>query len=366
MPLDRGSNGAQSRLNKAVAAHEKASQEVERLMDLVENAIEALSLARKTKQQAQRELDSAALEAKREIREIAYNTSDSEGEDEEGREWSTSEVARRTGTGDRRAGAIVERSDRYEESDYSSASEESVEFDEDEESDPDDNGFDLGDSAVEQIRYRLDNAKIDLTGPEGTQVLDKLLLLLQASNEPDIDENVVNDIIDEVLCVGGEHDVKQGDTQTDDEQPRIRINRGNKVLGWYEGALDARGYAREGKGSSKISRLVVFTFSCQLTTSTKCTTMLATSVMVFGKMTISLEEDYTDGVMAMCMTETGSQVKGTVWGDLFALTALSCSGDTKLGTTKAKGSDGRQIGKKPNLLLMVSPKNQSALLKRKI
>mmetsp|Transcript_34272 Transcript_34272/g.77200 ORF Transcript_34272/g.77200 Transcript_34272/m.77200 type:complete len:365 (-) Transcript_34272:90-1184(-) len=250
MPLDRGSNGAQSRLNKAVAAHEKASQEVERLMDLVENAIEALSLARKTKQQAQRELDSAALEAKREIREIAYNTSDSEGEDEEGREWSTSEVARRTGTGDRRAGAIVERSDRYEESDYSSASEESVEFDEDEESDPDDNGFDLGDSAVEQIRYRLDNAKIDLTGPEGTQVLDKLLLLLQASNEPDIDENVVNDIIDEVLCVGGEHDVKQGgDTQTDDEQPRIRINRGNKVLGWYEGALDARGYARKGKGS---------------------------------------------------------------------------------------------------------------------
>ena len=238
MPLDGGSNGAQSRLNKAVAAHEKASAEVERLMDLVENAVEALSLARKTKQNAQRELDSAALEAKRELNEeeqIIYSTSESEGGGEDEGEWSTSDVARR---------------ERHEEFDYSS---ESVEFDE--ESDPD--GFDLDDSAVEQIRYRLDSAKIDLNSPEGAKVLDKLLLLLQASNEPDIDENFVNGIIDEVLGVDGKPDVQrgEGDTQGDDKQPRIRINRGNKVLGWYEGELDAKGYSREGKGASKLSGL---------------------------------------------------------------------------------------------------------------
>ena len=218
-----------------MAAHERASAEVERLMDLVENAIEALSLARKTKQKAQRELDSAALEAKRELNEERIIDSTSDDSEAEYEDYTDEEAV------------------------YSG--EESVEFDE-QESDPDD-GFDLGDSALEQIRYRLETAKIDPGSPEGAKVLDKLLLLLQASDEPDIDENVVNDYIDEVLCAGGKQDVQQeemGDAQTDEnEQPRIRISRGNKVLGWYEGELDAKGYAREGKGSSKLSRLVVFT-----------------------------------------------------------------------------------------------------------
>ena len=33
------------------------------------------------------------------------------------------------------------------------------------------------------------------------------------------------------------------------KQSRIKISRGGKVLGWYEGGLDDRGYAREGEGT---------------------------------------------------------------------------------------------------------------------
>jgi hypothetical protein len=37
--------------------------------------------------------------------------------------------------------------------------------------------------------------------------------------------------------------------QSPSQYPKIRISRGGKVLGWYQGQLDERGYAREGVGS---------------------------------------------------------------------------------------------------------------------
>ena len=177
-------------------------------------------------------------------------------------------------------------------------SEDEEDSDEDSEADEDENtededGFDVGNEALEQIRYRLNTAKIDPNSPEGTKLLDELLLRLQTTEEAVIDADLVNKFIDELL-LGGEDpgltaaECKDATAQTgnaneaerqnngkppssyvslstlnnnnssnpvspqqssDQSFSRIRIVRGNKVLWWYEGQLDKRGYAREGSGS---------------------------------------------------------------------------------------------------------------------
>jgi len=132
----------------------------------------------------------------------------------------------------------------------------------------DEDGFDIGNEALEQIRYRLELANIEPNSPEGTKLLDDLLIRLQATKETVVDVPMVNGMIDELLGVGGKGssssssgyvslsalNATQPQIQTQQQQPtqqppRIRICRNGKVLGWYEGQLDEDGTSRHGSGS---------------------------------------------------------------------------------------------------------------------
>ena len=116
-------------------------------------------------------------------------------------------------------------------------------------------GFDMGSDALEQVRYRLETAKIDPNSPEGTTFLDELLLRLQNANVEVIDSDLVNEFIDELFETENGSSVEDLTFQKphphnpNQQHPVIRIHRGGKALGWYQGQLDARGYAREGNGS---------------------------------------------------------------------------------------------------------------------
>lgn len=235
---------------------------MDRLCDIIERASEALRNARHIKREAQRELDEAAKAAnaassprdRRPNGAAAAAPRDRQDQAHEEADEARSEYSEE--------GSDEEDDEDYSESDESG--EESEEYDEEEEED----GFDMGNEALEQVRYRLETAKIDPNSPQGTKLLDELLVRLQETNEQHISADLVNDFIDELLF---EHDPLAFDDEDADgtaaeratgeskppppqnpkhaQHPRIRISRGGKVLGWYQGQLDERGYAREGSGS---------------------------------------------------------------------------------------------------------------------
>mmetsp|Transcript_5942 Transcript_5942/g.11424 ORF Transcript_5942/g.11424 Transcript_5942/m.11424 type:complete len:413 (+) Transcript_5942:386-1624(+) len=298
---------AQTRLDKAIVAAEQADTEVERLCDIVERAADALNKARQTKRAAQKELDEAANAAN-----AASAASPTRHAQMKGRPQQKQQSGALTNSGTRvmaAPGALAARprysgrvdhggsaqhpsksalavgrrkeAEQYadepqsdysnEESEEYSESESESESESDEGEDNDDeeeegDGFDMGNEALEQIRYRLETAKIDPNSPDGTKILDKLLVRLQDSKAEVIDAQLVNEYIDELLFVETEGqesplEITNGATmveqngrkppppQDPQQHPRIRISRGGIVLGWYQGQLDERGYAREGSGS---------------------------------------------------------------------------------------------------------------------
>lgn len=297
-------SSAQTRLDNAILAAEQADAEVERLCDIVERAADALNTARQTKRAAQKELDEAAKAAKAAAaQKTAHNrrvgspgmpgmsgaqvvqSKSSPGVLAAWPRYSgrASEPQSQGGipphapitTSDNHV-RLEERAEPYTEeeelqSDYSD--EESEEYSDSDESDEDEDddkevggdgsGFDMNNEALEQIRYRLETAKIDPNCPNGTKILDELLVRLKSSKEEVIDAQLVNEFIDELLFENQEKGLDEVDMNGAADQigrtplpphnpqqhPRIRISRGGKVLGWYQGELDERGYAREGQGS---------------------------------------------------------------------------------------------------------------------
>ncbi|KAL7527246.1 hypothetical protein ACHAXR_001862 [Thalassiosira sp. AJA248-18] len=275
------SASVQNRLNNAILAHEHAEVEVERLCDILERAADALNKARQTKRAAQKELDEAAKAANAE----AAMGKQQQQQQAEGRSAAAGPLAnRRYLVGEDQGGARhhvsntagqgyrQEEAEQYEDEaeyseegseEYSSEESEEEEDDEDEEED----GFDMGNDALEQVRYRLEIAKINPNSPEGTKLLDELLIRLQNAKDSVIDADTVNEYIDELLfeteeqatlkisngaaaSAAAQNDSKLPQNPKRHQQhPRIRISRGGKVLGWYQGQLDTRGYAREGSGS---------------------------------------------------------------------------------------------------------------------
>lgn len=245
-------SAAQTRLENAILANESAEAEVERLCDIVERAAEALRYARRLKRNTKKELNAAAKAARgnsspRAIEEPT-STMDSEEEVVEDGEYDEKEYE------------SIEATDE-EDADYEDTEgfgDEDDETDEgDEEAEDALGGFDMDDEALEQVRYRLVTAKIDPNSPLGTKLLDELLIQLQDANVEFIDVALVNEFIDRLLfdteeegavVEGGELSPPPQDPEHP-ELPVIRINRGGKVLGWYIGQLDERGYAREGTGS---------------------------------------------------------------------------------------------------------------------
>lgn len=126
------------------------------------------------------------------------------------------------------------------------------EGDDEEEDDGVMGGFDMDDEALEQVRYRLETAKIVPNSPLGTRILDKLLVQLQNADVEVIDVELVNEYIDKLLFDTEEEGGRPNPPLPDSESPELpvlRIYRGESILGWYAGQLDERGYVREGKGS---------------------------------------------------------------------------------------------------------------------
>lgn len=262
-------SSAQSRLDRAIAAHERAEAEVERLSDIIQRAADALGKARQTKWEAQKELDEAARAARAARAASLPGHAVTNGQQPLQGQSGKVRFAPRAASG---ANNAEDNADELE-SDYSDEESEGEEYSSEEESegeeehdDEDEDGFDIGNEALQQIRYRLEVAKIDPNSPEGTKLLDELLVRLQNTDEEVIDADMVNEFIDELLFDAEEQEGPQNTNeraeqmnrkvqqqppppQNPQQQPRIRINRNGKVLGWYQGDLDERGYAREGKGS---------------------------------------------------------------------------------------------------------------------
>lgn len=314
-----------NRLSAAIRKLEHADSEVDRLCVIIERAAKALSTAREVKRLAQLELDEASK---------VMNGDGPTGvgmmtDDAPGRHDLTRDTEEMDGVGrdliphmnisnslrsrdpeeeydeiyseEESSEESSEEDESYDESGEEESDDEEVNNDDDnvpngdeergessreeadegeadnnmEQPDSNNNDFNMGNEALDQVRYRLQIAKIDPISAEGTKLLDELLVRFQKSQKP-ITVKVVNAHIDELLLdsqpgdppaeaqgVSGDPpvDAENGDVNTDplqdgeltqqgtDHPTRIRINRGGKVLGWYEGELDSRGYAREGKGS---------------------------------------------------------------------------------------------------------------------
>lgn len=238
--------------------HESAEAEVERLCDIVERAADALRHARRVRHNAQKELNSAAKAAQgitsplrtmeepspTPSRQLQYSDDyDDDESDEDGEEYDNKEYA------------SVEATDDDEDEEYEASGQEDEATDEGDDENEDDDvlgGFDMGDEALEQIRYRLDSAKIIPNSPLGTKILDKLLIQLQNADVEVIEVELVNEYIDKLLF-DTEEEVGRPNPPIQDsespERPVLRIYRGGVILGWYKGQLDERGYVREGKGS---------------------------------------------------------------------------------------------------------------------
>jgi len=255
-----------SLLQNALAEYDEADNEVERLLDIIDQATIDLEKAREFKRTAKIRLDEAiasasglplssslAVEEAKDSSRSEYNSSE---EEESSQSCSSS-------------GSDEEDADERNQIDESAVSEEQ------------DDQFDIADEALEQIRYRLSVAKIDPNSPQGASLLDKLLVRLKR-NDDTISNNLIDEIMDDLIndneeshdeeephydlyIANGEgsyHGEEDSNIEDDDEsyeeednydelrkQSRIQISRKGKVLGWYEGGLDDRGYAREGEGT---------------------------------------------------------------------------------------------------------------------
>ena len=330
-PADPPTN-PQTRLDQAILNLEQAQTEVDRLCTIIERAAVALTAAREVRKSAQIELDQVSKEFSLanggDVTSVEVSeelTRDRNSMDEVGRDLvpigraksmdpeednvgygrvyseersvgsrsssgsrssdeSGSDASESLGGASSRYSSEGEYDDVASEEDYVSEKEGSKDHDESaEEIQSQPNDFDMSNEALDQIRYRLQVAKIDPISAQGTQLLDELLVRFQNTKET-ITIDLVNRYIDELLLVEKKEGSEQGGQDKDENRPvsskdknidggdakyakeqqqtttatpssntnnpkRIRINRGGKVLGWYEGSLDSRGYARSGKGS---------------------------------------------------------------------------------------------------------------------
>lgn len=274
--------------------HEQAELEVDRLCDIIEKATDALKNARQIKRDAQKELDEAAKAINRSSNQRAavekYRVRKSASVPQAAAQRQQSlertrsyelELKKRNaansngntnghaGHGGNALGPLDQYysgtdEDSEDDGDYEEESEgESegqseydTEVEENEVQDlEEDGGFDMGNEALEQVRYRLEVAKIDPNSPKGTAFLDELLLRLQDAKGDVIDTELVNEIVDELFEeTNGSSPEQLNFPRPHPQNPNqqhsvIRIHRGGKALGWYQGELDERGYAREGEGS---------------------------------------------------------------------------------------------------------------------
>ena len=247
-----------SLLRNALLEYDKADNEVERLLDIIDQATIDLEKARQAKQAAKIKLDDAIASvsgvslssslAAKEAQDSSYSESYSSEEEESLQSCSSS-------------GSEEDEQERNTSIDESAASAEV------------DDQLNIDDQTLEQIRYRLKVAKIEPNSLQGASLLDELLVRIKHSDNT-ISEGLIDEIMDDLINNGNERSFDEekeesdedsyyevGSNDEDDEsyleedscddqkRTRIQISRKGKVLGWYEGGLDDRGYAREGEGT---------------------------------------------------------------------------------------------------------------------
>ena len=241
----------QSLIDNALFEYDKADNEVERLLDVIDRATIELEEARQIKRSAKIRLDEAIASAFR--MPLSLSLEDDEYKDSSCSDsyYSSEGESSVHSSGSSESEEDVEERERSV-SDNRSASPSVVEEEHD--------NFDIADEALEQIRYRLNVAKINPSSIQGASILDELLIRLK-----DTDDTISNDLIDEIMSdlLGNQKETYDDeeyseyenkyheDSQEEDshvENIRIEVSRGGKVLGFYEGGLDERGYAREGEG----------------------------------------------------------------------------------------------------------------------
>ena len=241
-----------SLLRNALLEYDKADNEVERLLDIIDQAAIDLEKARQAKQAAKIKLDDAIVSlssslAAKEAQDSSYSESYFSEEEESSQSCSSS-------------GSEEDEGGRNTSIDESAASAEV------------DDQLNIDDHTLEQIRYRLKVAKIEPNSLQGASLLDELLIRIKHS-----DNTISGDLIDEImddLINGNERSFDEEKEESDEDsyyevgsndeedesyveedscedqkRTRIQISRKGKVLGWYEGGLDDRGYAREGEGT---------------------------------------------------------------------------------------------------------------------
>jgi hypothetical protein len=235
--IDSRMSDVQSVLHNALLEYDKADNEVERLLDIIDKATIALEKVRQSKRKAKIQLHEAIASASRasaveEVKDSSYS------------EYSSEEESQSCSSG---SGSEQQDEEERNESE-------------------DDDQIDIADEALEQIRYRLKVARIDPSSPQGATLLDALLIRLKNTDDT-ISEELIDELMDDLLNDNEEGSCEEVESKKEDEddescddesqydecpkqkQTRIKISRGGKVLGWYEGGLDDRGYAREGEGT---------------------------------------------------------------------------------------------------------------------
>mmetsp|Transcript_2597 Transcript_2597/g.4417 ORF Transcript_2597/g.4417 Transcript_2597/m.4417 type:complete len:368 (+) Transcript_2597:116-1219(+) len=252
-----------SLLQNALFEYDNADNEVERLLDIIDQATIDLEKARQSRRAAKMQLDDAIASASRVS--LSSSLAVKEAQDSSHSEYYSSEEEELSQSCS--SGGSDEDEERNESIDESAASAEEA------------NQFHIADQALEQIRYRLKVAKIDPSSPQGASLLDELLIRLKR-NDDTISDGLIDEIMDDLIngnegsfddeesdedlfIVHGEgsdnevesnnendESFEEGDSSCEDlKRPRIQISRRGKVLGWYEGGLDDRGYSREGEGT---------------------------------------------------------------------------------------------------------------------
>ena len=178
-------------LQSAILKFDEAEEEVDRLLDVIIKANHQLKTARQMKRNAKKQLDEAIASARKELLRLSSSTRDtSYSEYSSGSEYDEDE------------------GEEVEEASASSSSSGSEEVHE--ESD-EQIIVDIADEALEQIRYRLEVAKIDPSSQNGSSIVDELLSRLKNTKD-----TITDELVDDLLSEGSNDDEEEISNDEDD------------------------------------------------------------------------------------------------------------------------------------------------------
>ena len=200
------SNVQSNLLENAILKFDEAEEEVDRLLDVINKANHELKNARQLKRNAKKQLDEAIASARNELLRLSNSTRDTcYSECSSGSEFDEDE------------------GEEVEEASASSSSSGSEEVHE--ESD-EQIVVDIADEALEQIRYRLEVAKIDPSSQNGSSIVDELLSRLKNTKDTITDE-LIDKLMDDLLLNKGCNDEEEEISNDEDDSDYDRCEEGS-------------------------------------------------------------------------------------------------------------------------------------------